>query len=344
MPSSKPDSETSTPQKETVEQDQTTDEVETSVTDNVPSRGEEIAATLLNDEIDEQERRDLFPEYPQYAAEIVTAMTAGYPFDEEEEYRRIPWIWRVSINATKTLNQEEIQELLEVSLPEIGEPLADWQAVVIGGGIINGLTLKGEWPKEYLKPILERDTNLLERWNSMLQASIKMADDSTVKNGTRYDALRNLGMLSWDEAGGHLTKYLAHNVDSELKQGAVCGLADMHSAAADTMLLSGWLYYEPNVQFFALEGMLRTADRFRLLKREIDAGRIDPAFMTAEQTETLLNHPHELTRQHAHRLLRPLPPVKAPAEETWDIAPETSEKPAKEVESPASEQPEGSAQ
>ena len=117
MPSSKPDSETSTPQKETVEQDQTTDEVETSVKDNVPSRGEEIAATLLNDEIDEQERRDLFPEYPQYAAEIVTAMTAGYPFDEEEEYRRIPWIWRVSINATKTLNQEEIQELLEVSLP-----------------------------------------------------------------------------------------------------------------------------------------------------------------------------------------------------------------------------------
>ncbi|MEZ6044715.1 MAG: hypothetical protein R3C11_03860 [Planctomycetaceae bacterium] len=274
------------------------------------SKGEEIALILLNDEIEEQERRDLFPEHPQLAAEIVTAMTKEAPFDEEEEYRRIPWIWRVSINATKTLNKDEIRELLEVSLPEVGKPLADWQAVVIGGGVINGLTLKGEWPREYLKPIVEQETDLLERWNYMLEASLKMAHDSTVRTGTRYDALRNLGMLSWKEAGADLTEYLAANANSELKQGAICGLADMHSSAADSLLLAGWLNYDSHLKYFAFEGMLRTPDRFRLLKQEISAGRIDPTFLTEEDREKLLNHPHELTKQHASELLaKPVEPA-----------------------------------
>ncbi|MAT15488.1 MAG: hypothetical protein CMJ46_09495 [Planctomyces sp.] len=264
---------------------------------------EQLAARLLNDDVDEQERRDLYPEYPQLAAEIVAEMAKGYPFGEEEEYRRIPWIWRVSINATKTLNKEEIRELLEVGLPKVGEPLTEWQAVVIGGGVINGLTLKGEWPREFLKPIIERDTGLIERWNHMLEESLVMVHNKKIKTGTRYDALRNIAMLSWEEAGAHLTEYLTYGADPEMKQGAICGMADMHSAAVDSLLLAGWLHYEPHNRFFALEGMLRTPDRFRILNKEVRAGRVDTGFLSDEDRQKLLEHPHALTRQHAAELL-----------------------------------------
>ncbi|QDU82021.1 hypothetical protein Pla110_37740 [Polystyrenella longa] len=270
-----------------------------------PSQADDLANRLLNEELDEQQRRDLFPEYPQLAAEIVSSMTKDYPWKEEgEEYRRIPWIWRVSVNATKTLNEEEIRELLEVGLPELGEPMADWESVVIGGAVINGLTLKGKWPREFLRPILEQNTDLLERWNQMLEQSLEMADDTNVKTGTRYDALRNIGMLSWEEGGANLTKYLTASTDPELKQGAIGGLADMHSAAADNILLSGWVHYNDQNRFFALEGMLRTADRFRRLNQEIEAGRVDPGFLSDDQKQKLLTHPHEITRQHAYELLK----------------------------------------
>ena len=36
--------------------------------------------------------------------------------------------------------------LLDASLPKRGEPLRDWQAVVVGGGAVNGISLEGGWP------------------------------------------------------------------------------------------------------------------------------------------------------------------------------------------------------
>ena len=46
--------------------------------------------------------------------------------------------------------------LIDLSLPRKGEPLRDWQAVVLGGGVINGLSLEGKWPGKRLAELLAR--------------------------------------------------------------------------------------------------------------------------------------------------------------------------------------------
>lgn len=265
--------------------------------------GAAIAKTLLDVNVEEQKRRDLFAAHPEKAAEIVSGLVSDLPVGTEEEYVRIPWIWRVSIASTKRLDTNQITKLLELSLPEKDQPLHDWQAVVIGGAVINGYTLTGLWPSEALEPIFKENPKLAERWARSLELSKKMADDPEIKNGTRYDALRMLGMLSWEEAGEQLTGYLKKDIDNELKQGAIGGLADLEAPEAGPALLSGWEHYTNKLKYFALEGMLRTEARFQLLNEQIEAGKIDIEFLTEEEIAKLEKHPHELTQANALKLI-----------------------------------------
>src|SRR6185436_8638196 len=99
--------------------------------------------------------------------------TPGTP----QEYDRIPWIWRVAIACGKRNDAGQIKAVLEASLPHEGEPLRDWQAVVIGGGIINGLSERGLWPGDRVAEILGKDDLLLKRWNTALDFASAMADD-----------------------------------------------------------------------------------------------------------------------------------------------------------------------
>jgi len=70
----------------------------------------------------------------------------GLAVDTPREYERIPDIWRPAIAAGKRNDAAELKRLLDLSLPKADEPLRHWQAVVIGGGIINGLSMEGVWP------------------------------------------------------------------------------------------------------------------------------------------------------------------------------------------------------
>ena len=64
-----------------------------------------------------------------------------------------------------------------------------------------------------------------------------MADDPTVRNGTRYDALRMLAVLPFDRVGAQLTPYLSKDVDPELHMGAIGGLSDLQDdRAADALV------------------------------------------------------------------------------------------------------------
>ena len=58
-----------------------------------------------------------------------------------------------------------------------------------------------------------------------------MADDDKVPSGTRYDALRVLGVEPWEKRGAQLVRYLG-NKNAELQMGAVSGLGDVHSPEA----------------------------------------------------------------------------------------------------------------
>ena len=154
-------------------------------------------------------------------------MTADLPDDAKEEYRRIPWIWRVSIAAGRKNDAKVLADLLDASLPKPGEPLRDWQAVVIGGGVINGLSLENVWPGRRIPELLKDRPEPAKRWEESLKQAATMAESQKVPTGTRYDALRMIALRGWDAAGPGLTKYLPKSAHPELQMGAVSGLVDV---------------------------------------------------------------------------------------------------------------------
>ncbi|HEY2250887.1 MAG TPA: HEAT repeat domain-containing protein, partial [Planctomycetaceae bacterium] len=150
----------------------------------------DIARQILDDSRAVPLREAQIREQLDQAGPLVAAMTVDLPPDVKEEYRRIPWIWRVAIAAGRRNETDSLRKLLETSLPKIDEPLRDWQAVVIGGGIINGLCQQGVWPLERIQELLKDQPELTRRWGRMLGQAAAMADDEKVRTGTRYDALR----------------------------------------------------------------------------------------------------------------------------------------------------------
>ncbi len=99
----------------------------------------ELARDMLTETLSMESRLALVPLTLKTAPEVITAMAANLPFDEKEEYRRIPWIWRVAVAAGKAGDEKTCKKVIEIAMPREGTSLRDWQAVVIGGGIINGL-------------------------------------------------------------------------------------------------------------------------------------------------------------------------------------------------------------
>src|SRR5690348_9250744 len=104
-----------------------------------------LATQILNDAKPAADREALAALHIGESPQLIAAMTADLPNDSTEEYKRIPWIWRVALAAGKRNDAAELKSSLDVALPKEGEPLRDWQAVVIGGGIINGLSQQNIW-------------------------------------------------------------------------------------------------------------------------------------------------------------------------------------------------------
>src|SRR6266704_418316 len=83
----------------------------------------ELAKLILDDSVPSAKRQAAIAEIPGRAPELLQEMTRDLQPGTKEEYRRIPWIWRVAIAAGKRNDREELFKLLEVSLPKNGEPL-----------------------------------------------------------------------------------------------------------------------------------------------------------------------------------------------------------------------------
>lgn len=248
-----------------------------------------LAQRLLQDGIPASERGAIIQNNPGRSAEFLTEMTADLNAGTKEEYRRIPWIWRVAIAAGKRNDADEIRRLLDVSLPQTGAPLLDWQAVVIGGGLINGISQTDTWPGERIDTIFGNDNALRERWNRALELASEMADNEKVRNGTRYDALRMVALRPWKDSRQQLSKYLGKTVNGELQQGAVSGLVDVNDPEAANLLVEHINELTKGNVNFALDGLLRSPDRTAILRRAIADGKIAPALLGAQRMEILSN-------------------------------------------------------
>ena len=255
-----------------VQSDHTAATKELSITDR--------AALILDEKRPTPEREKALNEKPELAVDLIVAMTADLKPKTPDEYHRIPWIWRAAIAVGKRNDAAEVKRLLHVALPKIDEPLHDWQAVVIGGGIINGMSLQNVWPDTRLTEIIAGDVTLpgdaplKQRWDRAIDLAATMADDTNVPNGTRYDALRMIPMQGWQRRGEQLRKYLAKGIDNELQQGAISGLSDIRSAETAPALLSGWEHYSEGNRNFTLDALLRDPARVPALREAVNAGRI----------------------------------------------------------------------
>jgi hypothetical protein len=266
-------------------------------------QAEGLARRLLDDSVPGAEREKIVADHPDLSSELISGMVADLKPGTPEEYRRIPWIWRVAIAAGRRNDERELRRLLDVSLPGPGAPLDDWRAVVIGGGLINGVSLAGVWPAERFEQLVSGRGGLEARWRRSLEQAAAMADDERVKSGTRYDALRMLGVEPWDRRGAQLFRYLLKGVHAELQQGAISGLSDVRSPSVSQALLSGMGHYSAHNRDLALDALIRDEARAAALLDAVADGPLKGSDLGAGRVERLLKHPDDSVRQRAGDLL-----------------------------------------
>ncbi len=217
----------------------------------------------------------------------IRSLVADVEVGTADEYRHIPEIWRQAIAVGKRNQSEELERLLAASLPGFGEPLQCWQAVVLGGGIINGLTIAGEWPRDRIEKILKASPPLEVRWKQSLHAASRMADDPTIKSGTRYDALRMVAMLDYEKCQQQLKRYLADPKQAELQMGAVSGLGDINVPQATETLIEALPDLTPRNRKIAAEALIRKDSRAGALLHAIENGALAAELIEASAQQQL---------------------------------------------------------
>lgn len=265
----------------------------------------QVAREILDDSKPDRPRQKLAAQHADRAAELITALTADLKPGTKEEYRRIPWIWRVAVAAGKRNDADVLRRLLAVSLPKLGEPLLDWQAVVLGGGVINGISLQGVWPGPRLDEILKGDADLTARWKQALTQASAMADNAQTPTGTRYDALRMIALDDWQKRGAQLTRYLAKGTHDELQMGAVSGLSDVDVPQVADLLLGSLDYLNAENRALAVAALLRTEERVKALLQAWEQGRVQGGWLTEEHRQALRNLKNNELRERALKLLKP---------------------------------------
>jgi putative membrane-bound dehydrogenase-like protein len=215
-----------------------------------------VAAVILDPAKSTAAREVAVTANPQFSADLIVELTRDLTAGTPDEYKRIPWIWRVAIAAGKRNDAAMLKKMLDVSLPKSDEPLRDWQAVVVGGGIINGISQQGAWPGDRLLEIIGDDADLKSRWQRALDLASTMTDNEKTPPGTRYDALRMLGVEPWEKRGEQLARYLK-NENAELQMGAVSGLADVKSPEASSALKAALPTLTEKNRNLAEEGLKR---------------------------------------------------------------------------------------
>ncbi|MFM7150990.1 MAG: hypothetical protein ACKO23_14210, partial [Gemmataceae bacterium] len=233
------------------------------------------------------------------------AMAEGLGSDAKEEYRRIPWIWRMAITASKSSDTNAHRHLLDVSMPRGNASLNDWQAVVLGGGLINGLSQQGIWPRPRVEQLLRDLPDGTSRWNHTLKEAFIMADNAKVPTGTRYDALRMVALAEDEKALPCLSRYLAKGTDDELMMGAISGLSDVSSDQVAGLLLGALRHCSRENRSIALEALRQSDQRVAALLEALEKKRVPLSMLADRDRKSLREWPRESLRRRAVQLLQP---------------------------------------
>jgi len=245
-----------------------------------------VARMILDDATAPDKRTALIRDHTAKSPELIAAMTADIK-PGAEEYRRIPWIWRIAIAAGRRNDVTEMRRILDASLPKLGQPLRDWQAVAVGGGLVNGVSLEKQWPLERLNELLKDDRELTKRWHAALALAHVMADDEKVAHGTRYDALRMIALDAWAKCGPRFGGYIKKGAHDELQMGAISGLSDIDRPEVGPLLADNLAHFNAGNRKLAIEALLRTDARKAVLRERLDKGLIDKTWLDDRQRAAL---------------------------------------------------------
>ena len=270
-----------------------------------PDTPQGAAGRILDDTVPEAEREALIRKFLHEAPALLAALTSDLKPGTPEEYRRIPWIWRVAIAAGKQNEAPLLTAILDHSLPLEGQPLHDWQAVVIGGGLINGISQLHQWPGDRLAKLMASTPALETRWMRTLEQAGVMVENEKVPTGTRYDALRMIPLRGWRQSGSQLQKYLARGVNEELQMGAVSGTIDVNAPEATAALLKGLAGLTPGNRTLALDGLLRDPSRVTALLDALETGQAPISWLNESQRKKLLGQADATLRRRAEGVVKP---------------------------------------
>ncbi|MEX2170272.1 MAG: neutral/alkaline non-lysosomal ceramidase N-terminal domain-containing protein [Pirellulales bacterium] len=238
------------------------------------------------------------------AALAIHKLLEGLAVGTPREYKQIPAIFREAIAAGKRNQDSEMRRVLQLSVPHLDEPAQHWQVVVVGGGIVNGLTQVGIWPRPRIAELLEGDEQLQQRWARLIELSVAMADDEAVPNGTRYDALRILGADTFEKRGAHLIRYLQPKVGTELQMGGVSGIADIDHDLATNALIDHFANFEPGNRDLAIDGLLRNEGRVMALLTAMEREHIPREALADRHIQHLTQLKNQALRGRAQAILK----------------------------------------
>jgi hypothetical protein len=274
--------------------------------DEVARNPASVAKVILDASLSQQAREAAVTSNPQFASELIAEMTRDLVPGTPAESERIPWIWRVASACGRRGDTGQLKKLLAVAVPHDGQPLLDWQAVTIGGGVIAGTSDRGQWPATRVAEIVkdDPDPDLRQRFPRAVELASTKADDEKVPVPTRYDALRMLAAEPWDKVGPRLTRYLASETNEELQSGAVAAVGDIDAPGATAALIEAVPHLTGNNRTAALTALLRTDQRVAALVDAIEAGKIDRSALDTSFSEKLLNHTSGRLKGRAAAILK----------------------------------------
>lgn len=276
--------------------------VQPKATEPASDKPADIAKFLLDESKPAADRQAAVAKHLDKAAAILKEMAATLPPDKEGYVTS--WMWRVAIASGKRNNADELKAILDVSLPKKGEKLRDWQAVVVGGGVVNGISLEHGWPGPRVTELIGKDAAVSERWAATLEAAVTMADDKATRTAVRYDALRLIPLRGWKASGEQLAKYLAKGTDAELQMGAVSGLVDVDAPEATAALVGALGHLTGTNRELALKGLLRGDDRANALLDAVEKGAVKKEALGDATTKALLESKSAKVKDRAAKVLR----------------------------------------
>ena len=152
---------------------------------------------------------------------------------------------------------------------------------------LGGLSDSMIWPRPAIERWMRSDAQRRARWQRVLTFSMEKAADEKTSTGTRYDALRLVGMLPEEQAIEALRPYWDEGLHEELRMGAISAASDIDSPRSIPLLFAAVKKESGQLRSLAIDGLLRTRAGRLALVEGLQTGGLPAEALTAGQHERL---------------------------------------------------------